>query len=125
MDVTFLEHEFFFQEPGPYSSLQREISSKEENMCNDHGSDDQSCFSDTNATSMNLTNIINMPHAELMKDMGDDAGDTGEIRNEEMSLAENNDIEDVQEKPPPVPVSTNLPSSENTFEVQSLKDFFF
>lgn len=67
-----------------YQALQGKISSKEENMYNDHDWDDWSCFRDTNVTSMDLTNIVNMPPTELMKDMRDDVGDTGETRNEEM-----------------------------------------
>jgi hypothetical protein len=35
MDVTFLETEYFFQEPGSHSSLQGEMISEEQNI--DHG----------------------------------------------------------------------------------------
>ncbi|KAK1364992.1 hypothetical protein POM88_040553 [Heracleum sosnowskyi] len=99
------------QEPGPYSSLQGEITSKEQNMYDDYDWEDWSCFQDTN-----VTNTENKDIGDGGGDVGDSAGDVGESRNKDMPFAENNDIEDVQELPPLVPVSTDMSSSEDNFE---------
>ncbi|KAK1369775.1 hypothetical protein POM88_035867 [Heracleum sosnowskyi] len=94
-------------------------------MYDDYDWEDWSCFQDTN-----VTNTENKDMGDGGGDVGDSAGDVGESRNKDRPFAEKNDIEDVQELPPLVPVSTDISSSEDNFEIYIqlvllLKDHIF
>ena len=98
MDVTFLETEYFFQEPGSHSSLQGEMISEEQNI--DHGYnhgynwENQPWFRDTN-TRVGQNNGTENEQEQEQEQLTDTVGGTN------TRVGQNNETENEQEQEQP------------------------
>jgi hypothetical protein len=133
MDVTFLETEYFFQEPGSHSSLQGEMISEEQNINHSYNWENWPWFRDTNTRVGQNNGTENEQEQEQLTDTEDGTntrvGQNNETENEQEQeqptdtedgrVGHNNETENEQEQeqPPLGSVSTNH-SPKNNPEVQ-------